>query len=388
MRRRSFLSALFAAGVAGSLLVPAGPAAGQAPKKGSAPEDVSFDSADGVKLNARFWKQLTGTRGPVIMLLPAFKADPTKGWDDLGSELSAANYNVLRLEYRGHGKSLDINHKQFFQDTVYLSAINQKMIKGAEKPNKVAISKDDFRAGYSPMLVNDIMAARAYLDKKNDEGLVNTSSVYLIGAGDAATLGFLYMTAEWKREAKYNVVVPQAVIRATSPIRSNADPAAKDIAGAIWLSPTQLISSERSRLPKTNIQSWARLIAPNLRDETPMLFLHGQDEQNGLTDSRFFFSDVLRAETKSSEIKPLQQTFGPFEKTENKDKLKKVEFPKTKLSGAALLGNDEKFKVETQIKAFLKSVQDERKNKAPIDRQQPKPLPIDLGSFGANLAGG
>lgn len=367
MRRRSLLSAAaFLAAAVGTAVFSA-PALSQAP---AGPEDVSFESADGVKLSGRFWRAKSG-RAPCVILLPSIGKDGSKGWDDLGKSLADENFNVLRLDYRGHGKSTDLNPQGFWQNTLALSPINSAAIRGGDRnPPKsdLYVNKDYKVTGnYVPMLANDIMAARAYLDKKNDEGAVNTSSVYLIGATDAAAIGFLYMTAEWKREAKIpNLAQPRTLIdgRVRQFIPANADPAGKDIAGAVWLSPTAHPS-----IRKQQLEILVNTYAPDLRVETPMLFIAGKQDTAGTGGANMYFNDILVAAPKTKTVKKLEQTF-----------LKPVE--KTSLVGVALLGNDEKFKTESNIKEFLKSVEKERKNRAAFPREYTKPLPIALNTFG------
>ena len=54
-------------------------------------------------------------------------------------------------------------------------------------------------AKYSPTLMVDLAAVRAHLDSKNDSGELNTSSIYLVGGGTAATIGLAWMATEWNR---------------------------------------------------------------------------------------------------------------------------------------------------------------------------------------------
>ena len=54
-----------------------------------------------------------------------------------------------------------------------------------------------------PVLINDIAAVKCFLDRKNDTGACNTSSTILLGAETGATLGAIWLNAEWRR---YKVV--------------------------------------------------------------------------------------------------------------------------------------------------------------------------------------
>src|SRR4051812_28048717 len=111
-RRRFLLPALFASAALGFVLGTAPPALSQA---GVAPTDESFESADGVKLYGRFYKAVGSKNNSCVILLPQTRVDPTKGdWDGLGKRLAGEGYHVLLLHYRGHGKSTDMNGKEFF----------------------------------------------------------------------------------------------------------------------------------------------------------------------------------------------------------------------------------------------------------------------------------
>ncbi|MGL4420890.1 MAG: alpha/beta hydrolase, partial [Gemmataceae bacterium] len=239
MARRFVLAGLFAAA---ALTLSVLDSVAQQPAATVAGEDVVTETADGVKLACRYFKA-AGTAKACVMILPGIKETDAKrvAWDQLGSELATDGYHVLRLEWRGHGKSIDITPAQFWEKTPKLSEVNAKFVRGNTKAAaKNDLFDKDFKPGYYPMYVNDIMAGRSYLERKNDAGELNCSSIYLIGAADAAPLGFYYMTAEWKREAKEpNLPQPLLFIAGNRRgfVPANADPAGKDIAGAIWISP-------------------------------------------------------------------------------------------------------------------------------------------------------
>ena len=161
-------------------------------------ETISFKSADGVKLAGVFYKAMDGSK-PVVLMLHDYKAGTTDAaWDDTAKLCLARGFNVLRFDFRGHGKSTEVVPGDF-----WVRPENRTLINGGSSPNvsaKTTIKVTEFKPNYFPMLVQDIAAARNYLDQQNDSGILNTSTVYLLGSGDAAGLGFLYMASEWSRE--------------------------------------------------------------------------------------------------------------------------------------------------------------------------------------------
>src|SRR5204862_4095410 len=101
------------------------------------------------------------------------------GWDDLAKKLQA-NYAVLTFDFRGHGDSTDVVPGPMgfwrYPDNRSLGS----------NPNKKTISWKDFPKGYYPMLVNDIAAARHFLDVQTNANRCNSSNLILIGAQDGA----------------------------------------------------------------------------------------------------------------------------------------------------------------------------------------------------------
>jgi hypothetical protein len=218
------------------------------------------------------------------------------------------------------------------------------------------------------MLVNDIMAARVFLDAKNDAGDLNTSSIYLIGAGDATFLGFLYLLAEWQRPQ----VGQPGVNLATLPLsavdlanlRGRPQWAGKDIAGCIWLSPPRPVTPNSSYYEKI-VKS-----TPQIRDSNKMLFIYGEDDTAGKGGATFFYDRALIADPpKSVRLDPIRLT-------------KMLPIKKTKLSGVDLLGKG--LGVEAEILKYIKLIEEDRKVVARITRNYtstPYVNPVAYGSI-------
>jgi hypothetical protein len=95
------------------------------------------------------------------------------------------------------------------------------------------------------MLVNDIAAAKAYLDRRNDAREVNTSNVIVIGAGEGAALGALWTSAQCRLQKDRN---PPALAVGMPPALD--EPESKDLACAIWLSISPTVAGLRMPIKK------------------------------------------------------------------------------------------------------------------------------------------
>jgi pimeloyl-ACP methyl ester carboxylesterase len=352
------------------------------------PEQETVTTADGVKLRGLFHKsnseKAAKNGDPVVILLyaPGAGKDMTKGdWAGLANRLNEEGYHVFRFDWRGHGKSTDIADVKKFWQTAALSApTNNKYITGATKspPKSTLVVEKDFGPGasrlpgYLPALVNDLAAVRLHLDQKNDNGTVNTSSVYLIGAGDAAALGMMWITSEWLRPAvmpgpnQLGFGVPRYEY-VPQPLNGGlGTEAGETIAGAVWLTPAQpkagLLANDAT------IRGWTAKMAPKLRDLNPMLFFYGDQDKLGENHARFYYNEVLVAEPRGSSLKKLDQTF-----------IRPV--ANTKLSGVALLGNNAELKTEDTLVNYLAAIQKERARITRKQRTFTDPYAIDISYF-------
>jgi hypothetical protein len=343
--------------------------AAHAPKgRAQAAEDISVETYDGVKLRGRQYASSGKIKSnPVVILLHGYQKEPTKGdWSGLAEKLASAGYHVAQFDFRFHGqKPTEVLPASFWKENV-----NAKYVTGAtKKPPRDELTLKDVRNAkdYYPMLVNDVMAVRTYLDIQNDTGRVNTSNVYLIGAGDAASVGFLYMAAEWYREREVpNIGIPPVLVAANRAPFLNAPSCGKDLAGAIWLSPARHPSMSTS-----TVENLTSKYAPQMREETPMLFLHGEKDTKGRDGAKFFYDRVLIAQPKpGARVAKLPQT--------------KLEVIKgTQLAEADLLGKN--LGTEDQIMKFLEETEKARKSGPPLPRRgYTRPLPVVYTSFGLN----
>lgn len=324
-------------------------------------QDVSFETADGVDLQGTFYPSKNGGGSASVIMMHSLYKDPKKGdWDGLAKTLADEGFNVLRFDFRGHGKSTELKNKQLF----WADPINARTMPSlVVKAPKVIDFKNFKTNAYFPMFANDLMAARIALDLKNDGNTTNTSSVYLIGPEDTMTLGMLFLAAEWTRPN----ILQQGGAVTYVPLGKQfwapaAEEAGKDIAACVWLSPIRNPSVSTLAMKKWVVD------APKLREENPMLCIYGALDPAGAVTSKFLFNEVLVAKPAAgAKLEPLKFTM-----------IKDV--PKSKNIGVDLLGNN--LGTEKIVIDYLTNIEKDRKNRLPKNRFYSKPPLINLPSFG------
>jgi hypothetical protein len=228
-------------------------------------EEAKFVTFDQVEIKGRFYPGAKKKQAPAVLLLTKIGADiDQEGWDRLALALKTEGYSVLMFDYRGHEKSKNISPD-------FWKAPNNRTLKGAMTPNpKDTIDYKEFPTNYFPNLVNDIMAARLYLDRKNDAGECNSADLILIGAEDGACLGALWMYSEWYR---YHV---------NAVGKQDAKPEGNDIACAVWLSYKSQLGGTAEKSGgyiKPNPSDWFRFVGREKK--VPMAFMYAEGDKPG-----------------------------------------------------------------------------------------------------------
>ncbi len=294
----------------------------------SAPDDkgnsvrVQLPAIDGIELAGTFYPNANGKRDAVVMLL--HNIDPLKGggshqdgWDTLAAKLQAQGYAVLSFDFRGFGNSKAVT------SAFWKKQHNQAIRGSSRKPD--TIDQKDFPLGYYLALVNDIAAARAFLDRKNDARELNTSNLILVGAGEGATLGALWMAAEMRRQRDLtptNLGVDE-LGRPIQPLIPKLDDAeGKDLAAGIWLSISPTLGGPNGRnvssVLRTDLEEEAR------EGKVPTIFIYGQKDTKA-GDMTLNYLNAIRRGKRGEKIE-LRNT---GEKA----------IPKTELSGSKLLSD-------------------------------------------------
>lgn len=236
---------------AAMIVAPAAPAQ-------AAPDDVGIVTSDGVNLRGKWYAGPKGNQSPVALLLPRYNTDFAKGnWGALAEALQKKDFAVLMIDFRGQGGSTTILDQQVF------AAQPQNRRYGAAQRFPKVVSGD-----YQPYLANDLVAARNFIDKKNDASQCNSSNLYVIADQESGAVAAMWATYEWLREARYRAPLEQPVQR-----RAGAD-----IAAIICL-------SYRPALGVRPTSTWVRNTQNKLR-EVPFLFLHGAEATADLANAR------------------------------------------------------------------------------------------------------
>lgn len=356
----------------------------------SGPVAETFRTADGMELHGLFHPTAKNPNAaPVVLFLypPGPDRDMTKGdWGALAKRLNDEGYHVFQFDWRGHGKSTAIKDKERFWKNPFLNTPGPNFngfIRGGgatKVPLKNDLSVKDLGTNanrYLPAYLNDLAAVRLYLDTKNDNKELNTSSIYLVGAGDTAGLGMAWLTAEWKRPAVAPSVNQLGLGAAgyefiPQPLRGDFTEAGTDFGGAVWLTATKPTS-----MPASLVQKWISnpIMAPKIRENNPMLFLYAEKDtagaMSGKKQGEFFFNEVLVAEPKKgSPLEKLDQTY-----------IREVKGGE-QLQGIKLLGQNAALKTEDTIVQYLAALQKVRQKIPSKARKYETPYFIDVRSFG------
>jgi hypothetical protein len=227
-------------------------------------ERVRFETVDQVEIHGTYFASPKGKKGPCALLLHAIGGNSQQeGWEDLAKKLQEKGFAVLTFDFRGHGDSTTIN------PMVFWNYPSNRGIRGFRpgKP-KDQISIKDFTNAYQFLsLVDDIAAAKRFLDKRNDSEECNSSNVAVIGAETGATLGALWIYSEWQR----NHMVQGFPLVQGAPQKEG-----KNISCAVYLtiSPTIGLGGMKMTVP---VESWLR--AREVKEKVPMYFLFGDQDK-------------------------------------------------------------------------------------------------------------
>jgi hypothetical protein len=223
-------------------------------------EKVRFETVDGVQLRGVYYP--AKRQAPCVLLLHALgHGSQQKVWRELATTLQKKGYAVLGFDFRGHGDSCSVEAEEFWSPKY---PNNRALVRGFPRDE---IDFKDFDYRYYPVLVNDIAAAKAFLDRRNDLGHCNSSNLIVIGADTGATLGALWVNAEWNR---FRLVAPQPGF----PPQPEKQPEGKYILGCVWLDISSTLGRRRVNVP-------ALVDLAGHHGETPMVFLYGQGDAQG-----------------------------------------------------------------------------------------------------------
>jgi hypothetical protein len=258
--------------------VSAAPAAPQGAEKPPPPRPVDIVTVDHVELKGKFYPCALGKTAPCVMLLHALgetESSNNKEWTTLARALQK-KCAVLTFDFRGHGDSKTVRpgtynaNKQLAVNGFWDEVYNQKYVRGlvAKKPRPTEIHFKDFLPEYYTCLCNDIAAARAFLDERNDAGECNSANLIIMGAKDGASLGALWLNSECQRYR----FLPDGMGGSID----KENPEGKCVTAAVWLSVAGKFAKSKQ------VFSVSRLLEiAAKRDKIPVLWLYGEGDEPG-----------------------------------------------------------------------------------------------------------
>jgi hypothetical protein len=227
-------------------------------------EKVHFHTVDHLQLAGTLYHGWKGKRGMTILMLHDLgnnRSSSSPGWKRLAEALQAEGHTVLTYDFRGHGDSKKVT-PQFWKYPVNKSLPTYVSILPAEKQPR-ELEPADMPSEYRPWLIEDIAAARTYLDVRHDEssGPVNTFNLVVIGAGQAAALGSLWLASEGLR---YNATEMGNKIFVKWPEKLS-------VLQAVWIG-----MADPLKLNPFGIHSW--LEGAHEKPVVPITFIYGEED--------------------------------------------------------------------------------------------------------------
>ncbi len=307
-------------------------------------ERVKFDTADFVEIHGKFYAGGGGGKSACVILLHQIGANSQQeGWNELAGQLKNKGFSVLSFDFRGHGDSTTVG------PAFWKYPPNQSLRSYRPGKLKDEISYKDFTTIYNYAdMVNDIAAAKRFLDRRNDAGDCNSSNIILVGAESGATIGLFWTWCE------YHIRPVQFAF----PLMQNSQKVeGEDISCAIWLSMSSYLAPPNRY--HVELANWLRSPVP---EKVPMYFLYGADDSKSARLAETTCKNILRAGNN-----PKTKWTG------------KRAIANTKLAGAELLGKS--LGTSDDILNYINKVMEDHAFNASIkrdvDRQFPTPIPVD-----------
>ena len=226
-------------------------------------DKVRFVTVDGVTLHGKFYRGPKGA--PIVLMLHNVGGDDDSGkknWIELATELQKS-FAVFAFDFRGHGQS-----KTFDPNLFLKFQPNQASLKGLKKDSTEIDAKAFIKSHYS-LFINDIAAAKSYLEGKNDKMLCNTQRFIVIGAEQGATLGAIWANSEFYRykmeigtQGIYNVV------------KSENLPEGKYFSAFVWL-------SIADKLGDRGVNLLGQVLKPAKENHVPSVFIYSDKDLKG-----------------------------------------------------------------------------------------------------------
>lgn len=202
---------------------------------------VGFYTSDGLSLNGYWFQGTASDKNPpdAVMMFPAPGNKVNDAWIGLAQELSKKNFSVLLFDWRGCGmNSADAAGTRIFADTklFWQEPYNQRLLKPQQSYENKGLdynriwSKTQGNMRYRDFLFNDLLAARFYLDRQNDNKKCNSGRTWIITEKDGGQMALAFIAAEFPRNSIYD---PMGIIGA---VGRQFQSAGRDYVGLVTLS--------------------------------------------------------------------------------------------------------------------------------------------------------
>jgi len=176
---------------------------------------VGISTSDGLSLNAYWFQGNAIDKNPpdAVLMFPAPGNKVTDAWIGLAKALSEKNFSVLLFDWRGCGMNAAdtagqriLADKELFWREMY----NRQLLKpqrpyedkGLEFSKIVAKAEGAYR--YRDFLFNDLLAARFYLDRQNDNKKCNSGRIWIVTEKDGGPMGLAFIASEFSQNRIYD----------------------------------------------------------------------------------------------------------------------------------------------------------------------------------------
>jgi hypothetical protein len=197
-------------------VAPAPAPGGNALNKDAKDRTVAFKTSDGLALNGYWFQGTAADKNPpdAVMMFPTPGGKVTDAWIGLAKALSEKNFSVLLFDWRGCGLNAAetagqrvIDSRELFWKETY----NQRMLENSRRQIEekglsyvTLAGKVSGNLRYRDFLFNDLLAARFFLDKQNDNGKCNSSRIWIVTEKDGGHMGLAFIASEFPRNSIYD----------------------------------------------------------------------------------------------------------------------------------------------------------------------------------------
>jgi pimeloyl-ACP methyl ester carboxylesterase len=209
-----------------------------------------------------------GTRSKCVLLLhDLWESRQEPNFVRLATALNDKGYAVLTFDFRGHGDSTRAG-KTFFDFPLNRPLLANEIFRPVQD-RAVTLNVRAFPKNYAVHLVDDVVAAKAFLDDKDRAGQVDAANLVVVGLGDGATVGALWLAAESSRHRLMGGAGMGPMGGAgMGPGKYETEPEVRHVAGAVWIQ-LNMTGRVTDQLPTTT--KWLRAAGTM---HVPMAFVY------------------------------------------------------------------------------------------------------------------